>query len=370
MPTAISKLVSEDKRSSKKLIFSATFIAIIVNILIMLLVLLSARFIANNLLHEPRSYYSLLAIGLVLPFISISGILRGYFFGKQRMFPHVLSNVLEDVTRLISIILFTPMFLLKGLEFAVAFLILSNIISELTSIIILFFFLPKKFKLSKKDITPNISDVKDILGISLPTTGSRLIGTIGMFFEPIILTYFLIKLGYSNQYILNEYGILNGYVMPLILLPSFFTGAISQALLPIVSKGYANKNFKYVKTKIKQAIFFSLLIGIPATIIFVLVPQIPLKLIFATDQGIKYIKILAPICLLHYIQAPLTSSLQAIGKSKEAMKDTLIGMILRTVILIICCYLKLGIYSLIIASSINIIYVTIYHIIKVKKYLY
>ena len=158
--------------------------------------------------------------------------------------------------------------------------------------------------------------------------------------------------------------------MPLILLPSFFTGAISQALLPIVSKGYANKNFKYVKTKIKQAIFFSLLIGIPATIIFVLVPQIPLKLIFATDQGIKYIKILAPICLLHYIQAPLTSSLQAIGKSKEAMKDTLIGMILRTVILIICCYLKLGIYSLIIASSINIIYVTIYHIIKVKKYLY
>ncbi len=370
MPTAISKLVSEDKRSSKKLIFSATFIAIIVNILIMLLVLLSARFIANNLLHEPRSYYSLLAIGLVLPFISISGILRGYFFGKQRMFPHVLSNVLEDVTRLISIILFTPMFLLKGLEFAVAFLILSNIISELTSIIILFFFLPKKFKLSKKDITPNISDVKDILGISLPTTGSRLIGTIGMFFEPIILTYFLIKLGYSNQYILNEYGILNGYVMPLILLPSFFTGAISQALLPIVSKGYANKNFKYVKTKIKQAIFFSLLIGIPATIIFVLVPQIPLKLIFATDQGINYIKILAPICLLHYIQAPLTSSLQAIGKSKEAMKDTLIGMILRTVILIICCYLKLGIYSLIIASSINIIYVTIYHIIKVKKYLY
>lgn len=370
MPTAISKLVSEDKRSSKKLIFSATFIAIIVNILIMLLVLLSARFIANNLLHEPRSYYSILAIGLVLPFISISGILRGYFFGKQRMFPHVLSNVLEDVTRLISIILFTPMFLLKGLEFAVAFLILSNIISELTSIIILFFFLPKKFKLSKKDITPNVSDVKDILGISLPTTGSRLIGTIGMFFEPIILTYFLIKLGYSNQYILNEYGILNGYVMPLILLPSFFTGAISQALLPIVSKGYANKNFKYVKTKIKQAIFFSLLIGIPATIIFVLVPQIPLKLIFATDQGIKYIKILAPICLLHYIQAPLTSSLQAIGKSKEAMKDTLIGMILRTVILIICCYLKLGIYSLIIASSINIIYVTIYHIIKVKKYLY
>ena len=188
-----------------------------------------------------------------------------------------------------------------------------------------------------------------------------------MFFEPIILTYFLIKSGFSNQYILNEYGILNGYVMPLILLPSFVTGAISQALLPIVSNGYANKHYKYTRNKIKQAIFISLLIGIPATIIFVLIPEIPLKLIFNTNEGITYIKVLAPICLLHYIQSPLTTSLQAMGKSNSAMMGTLVGMILRTIVLIICCLFKLGIYSLIIASCINILYVTIHHIIEVKK---
>ena len=367
LPTAISKLVSEDKRNNKKLIFSSLFLIIIINLIVMLFIFLSAKFISNNLLHESRTYYSIIAIALVLPFISISGILRGYFFGKQRMFPHVLSNVLEDVTRLISIILFTPFFLLRGLEFAVSFLILSNIISELTSILILFFFLPKNFKLYKKDITPSMSNIKDILDISLPTTGSRLIGTTGMFFEPIILTYFLIKSGFSNQYILNEYGILNGYVMPLILLPSFFTGAISQALLPIVSNGYANKHYKYTRNKIKQAIFISLLIGIPATLIFTIIPEIPLKLIFNTNQGITYIKILAPICLLHYIQAPLTTSLQAMGKSNSAMFGTLIGMILRTIVLIICCLFKLGIFSLIIASSINILFVTIHHIIEVRK---
>ncbi len=370
LPTAISKLVSEDKRNNKKLVFSGVLISIIINIIIMSIILLSGRFIANNLLHEPRSYYSIIAIGLVLPFISISGILRGYFFGKQKMIPHVISNITEDITRLISIIIFTPLFLMKGLEYAVSFLILSNIISELTSIIILFFFLPKNFKLVKKDITPNLNNIKDILEISLPTTGSRLIGTIGAFFEPIILTFFLVKAGFSNQYILTEYGVLNGYVMPLILLPSFFTGAISQALLPIVSQGYSNKKYKYVKNKIKQALFFSLLIGIPATLIFVLIPDIPLKLIFNTNQGINYIKILAPICLLHYIQAPLTSTLQAIGKSNNAMIGTLIGMILRTICLIVCCNMGLGLWSLVIASSINIIYVTIHHIIDVRKYIY
>ena len=368
MPTAISKLVSEDKRNNKKLVFSAVAIAIIINILIMLTILISGRFIADNLLHEPRSYYSIIAIGLVLPFISISSILRGYFFGKQKMIPHVVSNITEDITRLISIILFTPLFLMKGLEYAVAFLILSNIISELTSIIILFFFLPKNFKLNKNDITPNLSNIKDILEISLPTTGSRLIGTIGAFFEPIILTFFLLKTGFTNQYILTEYGVLNGYVMPLILLPSFFTGAISQALLPIVSQGYSNKKYEYVRNKIKQALFFSLLIGIPATLIFTFIPEIPLKLIFNTNEGINYIKVLAPICLLHYIQSPLTSTLQAIGKSHTAMLGTLVGMILRTVCLIVCCNMGLGLWSLVIASSVNIIYVTIHHIIEVKKY--
>lgn len=368
MPTAISKLVSEDKRNNKKLVFSAVAIAIIINILIMLTILISGRFIADNLLHEPRSYYSIIAIGLVLPFISISSILRGYFFGKQKMIPHVVSNITEDITRLISIILFTPLFLMKGLEYAVAFLILSNIISELTSIIILFFFLPKNFKLNKNDITPNLSNIKDILEISLPTTGSRLIGTIGAFFEPIILTFFLLKTGFTNQYILTEYGVLNGYVMPLILLPSFFTGAISQALLPIVSQGYSNKKYEYVRNKIKQALFFSLLIGIPATLIFTFIPEIPLKLIFNTNEGINYIRVLAPICLLHYIQSPLTSTLQAIGKSHTAMLGTLVGMILRTVCLIVCCNMGLGLWSLVIASSVNIIYVTIHHIVDVRKY--
>lgn len=370
MPTAISKLVSENKRNNKKIIFSATFVAICINILTLIIILLSARFIANTLLKESRTYYSIIAIGIVLPFISISNIIRGYFFGKQKMIPHVLSNIVEDLVRLLSIIVFVPMFILKGLEFAVAFLILSNVISELTSIVILFFFLPKNFKLNKCDLKPSIDNIKEIINISLPTTGSRLIGTIGMFFEPIILTSVLIKLGYSNNFIVTEYGILNGYVMPLLLLPSFFTYAISQALLPVVSNSFVNHKKDYIKKKIKQAIFFSLLIGIPSTIIFIFIPEIPLQLIFNTTQGVSYIKFLAIIFLLHYIQAPLTSVLQAIGKAKSAMKGTLMGMILRTIALIILCYLNIGLWGLVIASSINIICVTIHHIIMVRKYIY
>lgn len=366
-PIAVSKLVAEDNHNNKNLVFSLIPVSMIINILILVFLFFASPFIANNLLHESRSYYGLLCMGFVLPFISISSILRGYFFGKERMIPHVVSNVLEDIIRLITLFLGIPIFLKSGIEYAVAFVVLSNIISETTSIIVLFFFLPKHFKLSKKDFIPHINSMKEIFAISIPSTGSRLIGSIGYFLEPIILTTTLLHAGYSNQFIVTEYGIISGYVMPLLLLPSFFTGAISQALLPIVSKSYSKGKKLYTKSKIRQAIFFSLLVGIPATVIFLWIPEIPLRIIYNTEEGLGYIKVLAPICLLHYIQAPLTSSLQAMGKAKEAMLGTLGGMILRTLLLYFACTLKIGMWGLVIATASNIIYVTIHQYRHVKK---
>lgn len=368
-PIAISKIVAENKTKSKNLIFSIIPISLFINLLIIIFMIFASHFIANNLLHEPRSYYALICTGLVLPFISISSILRGYFFGKQKMIPHVVSNVTEDIVRLIILVIGIPIFLTKGIEIAVAFIVLSNIFSELTSIFVLFFFIPKHFKLEKEDFIPHKNNIKNILSISIPTTGSRLIGNIGHFLEPIILTTLLLKTGYTNNFIIREYGIINGYVMPLILLPSFFTSAISQALIPIVSNNYSNNNLKYTKNKIKQACYISLLIGIPSTLLFELFPHFLLKFIYNTTEGISYIRILAPICLLHYIQAPITSSLQAMGKAKDGMKGTLIGMITRTIVLAVLCLFKIGLWGLILAIGFNIIFVTIYDYKKVKKYL-
>ena len=366
-PVAISKIVAEENRNNKNLVFSIIPISLIINIIIMIFTILVSGYISENLLHDKRSYYALISIGFVLPFISISSILRGYFFGKQNMIPHIVSNITEDIVRLISLIIGIPIFIRLGLEYAVAFVVLTNIISEITSILVLFFFLPKNFKITKKDLKPHISNIKEVFGIGLPTTASRLIGIIGYVFEPIILTYCLLKQGYSNNYIVNEYGIINGFIMPLILIPSFFTMAISQALIPNISGPYSRKHYKYVKNKIRLAIILSLLIGVPATIIFEIAPEIPMKLIYNNLSGIKYIKILAPIALLHYIQSPLTASLQAMGKAKEAMNGTLIGTIARIITLYGLCQLHIGLWGLIFSSAINIIVVTTHQYLHTKK---
>ena len=366
-PVAISKLVAEEKGNNKNLVFSVIPISLLLNIIIIIILFFSSSYISTNLLNEPRSYYALICIGLVLPFISISSILRGYFFGKQKMLPHVLSNITEDIVRLIALIIGIPIFLSKGLEYAVAFVVLVNIISEFTSILILFFFVPKNFKLTKDDLKPNKNSIKTVFSIGIPTTASRIIGSIGAFLEPIILTYVLIGIGYKNNYIVTEYGIISGYIMPLILIPSFFTLAISQALIPNISKAHSHGHYKYVKDKIKLAIFLSLLIGIPATILFELFPSVPMKLIYNLDEGTEYLKVLAPIALMHYIQAPLTASLQAMGKAKEAMRGTLIGTVVRTISLFCFSYLHIGLWGLIIASSLNILCTTFHQYKCVKK---
>ena len=368
-PIAISKLVAEEKSNNKNLIFSIIPISLIINLLIIIVLLFTAKYIGINLLHEKRSIDGIKCIGFVLPFISISSILRGYFFGKQRMIPHIISNIIEDIIRLITLVIGIPIFLKKGVNSVISFIILSNIISELTSILVLFFFLPKHFKIKKEDIIPKKKNITNILNISIPTTSSRIIGNIGYFLEPIIITYFLLKSGYSNSYIIKEYGIINGYVMPILLLPSFFTLAISQALIPIVSKSYSNNNIEYTKKKINQGILFSIIIGIPCTIIFILLPTLPLKLIYNTTNGYKYIRLMAPICFLYYFQSPLSSSLQAMGYSKDSMIGTIIGVSIKLITLIILCNLKIGMYPLVVSTCINIIVVTLFDYIKVKKHL-
>lgn len=368
VPTAITKMVSERNKSSKKIVIPITYIILIYNILLIILLFIISPILANNLLHSSDLYYPLISIGITLPFIAVSSIIKGYFFGKERVFPCTLSNVIEQIVRLILTVLIVGNMMQYGLTTAITFVVLINILSEGFSIIVLLFFLPKE-KIIKEDFHKDNKIIREILGISIPTTTARMIGSITYFFEPIILTNILKYVHYSNDYITLEYGIINGYVYPLLLLPSFFTLAISSAILPVVSNSYSRGNILHTKKKIKEAIIFSLLIGIPSTLIFIFIPDVPLKLVYNTNLGLEYIKVTAPFFLLHYIQAPLTSSLNGMGYSKEAMKGTLYGGIIKLLSLTILCYLKIGLWSLIISSILNILTVTIHHLYYTNKYL-
>lgn len=365
LTTALNVLISSKKYNIKNIMITSLLISLSIDTIIIIFLSIYAKSIAINLLHNEIFYLPLLSMGYVLPFITISNIFRSYYFSKERMLPHVISNVLEDLIKLILIACFIKFFISNS-TLTLTFIILTNILSELSSIIIFIFCFPK-FQISKDDMKINKKNTKALLNIAIPTTISKLIGSITYFLEPIILTYVLTKVGYSNNFIVSEYGIINGYALPILLLPSFLTNAISQALIPSISSSYCNKNYKELNRRINQAITISLTLGIFFTIVFISFGDLILNIMYKTNKGSNYIKLLAPIFIFHYIEHPLLSTLQAMNKAKINMKISIINMFIRTAILGTLCSLRIKLYGLIISLALNIIFTCFYSWYKIRR---
>lgn len=367
IPISISKLVSENKGRSIRILTSATFLILSINFLLILIIFLTKDFIATNLLKEPLASPILMAFALTLPFVSISAVLKGYFAGKQNMVPHATSNILEQIVRLIIIVTILPILMKKSVMYAVLGLILLTILSEISSIIVFLFFLPKHINY-KTNLLPSKKHTKDILNISLPTVSSRIIGNIGYFLEPIILTNLLLFSGYTNAYILREYGTYNAYSLALLTMPGFFIAAISTSLLPEISKFHGERNSSMVKRRIKQSLLFALLIGTFFSFIIFTFRDKLLFTLYNTTNGSDYIKILAPFFVLFYLEGVLTSALQALGHAKITMNITLWGVILKLLVMAILSLCHIGIYSLVIAEIINILFVVLINFKYLKIY--
>ena len=369
-PVAISKLVATPNRSSKKIIFSIIPVSIIFNIFTILILFLISKPLATIFLKEERLIYPIICIGFTLPFIGLSSIIKGYFWGKQRMLPYILSNISEQILRLSILIICIPKCIEISIELTISVIILVNILSESFSIIVMLLGLPKGVKIKKEDIKPNTREIKDVLNISIPSTSSKIIGSLAHFFEPIILTNILLYVGYTSDYIITEYGVINGYVLGLLLIPQFFTQSISTALIPELSKYFSLGNKKKCIIRIKQIVALSLLIGLVSTTVICLFPKYFLNIIYNTNLGINYIKVLAPFMLMYFIDMPLSNSLQALDKSKESMYITVGSSAIKLLVITIFSFFQIGMYSLIISIIISLSFSTICYIKSIKKVLY
>lgn len=366
-PLAISSIIAKGEKTGKNIASSIIPISIILNIFLILIVVLSANFLSNNLLHNKEAYYPLLACSLVLPFISIASIIRGYFFGKQQMMPHTISNIIEQLFKLFIVIIVLPKLIKHGIIFAVTGYILISIISETISIIVFLLYLPKGFSIKKEDLKPDIGTIKDVLKIGIPSVSSRIIGNIGYFFEPIILTNLLLLNGFSNEYIISNYAIYNAYVIGLLVVPTYLLGAVATALLPELSKNI--NNIKKVKRIFYKVLTFSLIFGIGANIFLFFFSDEILSIVFNTTSGYTYIKFLCPFFILYYLEAPLSIVLTAFNKTKIVMRTTTIGIVFKLITLSILCFCNIGIYALIISEIVDILIVVLLNYKETQKIL-
>ncbi|MBR4230845.1 MAG: oligosaccharide flippase family protein [Bacilli bacterium] len=365
MPTTIATLIAQKK--DLKILNSAAIIIILLNTITILVMHITAPLIANNLLKEPNSYYLLIAMSYTLPFASLACILKGYFYGIQKNVPHVISNIVEQLIRLTIVILLLPKLVKISYIHAAVGLILTSVITEFASIIVFILSMRKNDVINLFKVKLNTFYFKDILDLSIPNVTSKIIGNVCYFFEPIILTNLLLYKGYSNDFILTEYGAYNAYAISTLTIPSFFITAIALALIPEISKHLKNKNYYLIKKRLNQAMMLAIILGSVFSIIINIFRNPILSFLYNTTIGAKYIKILAPFFILFYLEAIFSSFMQAINKTKTILVITILASIIKVISLIVLILKDFGSYSLLIAEIINII-ITVFLYYKYSKY--
>ncbi|OZM57831.1 stage V sporulation protein B [Lottiidibacillus patelloidae] len=378
LPVAISKLVAEaeamgDKRKVKRILVVSLSITIILSIIFTSGMILLAPFLAKTMLTDARTYYPLIAISPIVPIVAISAVLRGYFQGMQNMRPSAYSQVIEQVVRITLVAVLTKAFLPYGIEFAAAGAMFSVVLGELASLVymITMFKLKKRVKVRRnffKQLAKGKETFQSLMAVALPTTGSRLIGSLSYFFEPIAVAQSLAIAGIATSIATKQYGELAGFAVPLLFLPTFITYSISTSLVPAISEAKAQKKYILIEHRLQQAMRLALISGgISFVVLYVFAVPI-MDLMYNAPKVAVYVEVLAPFFIFLYFQGPLQATLQALELAKAAMINSLIGAVVRILaIFALTSRPDLGIMGAALALGLGIVLVTLLHFATVVK---
>ena len=364
-PISISKISAEEKYDNKSLLKSAYFVGSIISIILIIILILTSNLIALSL-HNKLLVPAILSISAIIPFVMISSVQRGFLHGKEDMLPASITNVTEEIIKIILILFLLPIAISKSDITSVIFLILFNVVTESSNILFMQKAISKNY-ISNKKGKVNKKIIKEILSISIPTTSVRLIASIGFFLEPIILTNTLLSSGYSPNYITMEYGIINSYIVPLLSIPSFFSISIASALLPNITKAYANKKYDEFNKKLLKLMFLSMLVGAVCLTIILIFPNEILKLVYNVNFGINYIYLIGPFFLILYMQPTLSVALQAMNKTNKLFLTSTISVIIKYSTLYVLGKIGFGMNALIFAMIAGIVTTTSLVLIIVLK---
>src|SRR5699024_4504584 len=250
---------------------------------------------------------------------------------------------------------------------------ISVILGEFISLLYMMYHFKQKktFKLRHK-IMPYLKSsqntLNELFSIALPSIGSRMIGSISHFLEPILVSQSLLIAGVSGTIATKQYGELTGYVLPLLFLPTFITNSLSIALVPSIAEAEAKKSEQLIHYRIHQSIRISFASGAIATIVLFLFAETILSYMYGTANASHFLVLMAPFFILLYIQSPLQAALQALDLATPAMWNSMFGTIVKYVVLfLLASNPEFGIIGAAIAMCIAVVLVTLLHLASLKK---
>jgi stage V sporulation protein B len=351
LPTAISRMVSErvsvgDYKGAHKVFITAFRVLLVIGVVTTVIMLLVAKPIAASV-KVPEAWISLMMIAPALLFVSILSAYRGYFQGLQMMAPTAVSQLIEQVIKLVAGLWLANLLLPYGVEWGAAGALIGVTVSEIAAV--LFVMLVYQFKRrslkEKRDTLPNTpfqekrSIGMDLLVIALPIAlGGCIMPAIGAVDMAIVVNS-LISIGYTPEAAKASFGILTGFVNPLINMPAVLSLALCMSLVPAISAARVQNDQALVSKRSAMGLKLSLLVGLPSAVgIFILARPI-MQLLYHNgltskemDIGVSLLQILAVGVLFLTLVQTMTGILQGAGHQFWPLFNLGIGAVVKMVL--------------------------------------
>lgn len=333
IPLAISKMVSEkisignhnDAQNTFKIALITLFLS---GIIVSLILFNNTSFIVDRFFADKRV---LTVFQICIPSIfvvSVASAFRGYFQGLQNMIPSAISQVCEQFLRVIVGFSLSLKLLNKGVEWAAAGLATGMLCGEILGlgVIMIQYFLEKNKRItgSNKNQQSSISIFWNLLTLSLPVTGSRLMSTGLSALEAVIIPRQLQIAGYTSRIATSLFGQISGTAMTLLTFPSVFTFALSTSLVPAISEAIIRKDYALAQNRCSDAIRYTIILGLPCVIVLYSFSE-TLTSIFKSSEVSNVLKVLAIGGVFLYLQQTTTGILQGLGKTYLPLIHTTIS---------------------------------------------
>ncbi|GEA33332.1 putative polysaccharide biosynthesis protein [Clostridium diolis] len=374
VPVAISKMISEknatnDIYGSFEVMKESAILMTIIGTGTTLALFFFAKPIVLFLKWDPKAYYSLIGISFAPIVISFVTIFRGFFQGLQNMTPSAISQIIEQIGRVIFGVGLAVFLLPRGIEYSAggaAFGATAGAVLGGAYLYSNYKRVKKRYAIKKIKSNPEI--LNTILKIAIPISLGTTVSSIMNLIDSILVPQKLLDAGFTNVQSTVLYAQLTGKASVIVNIPLTLSMAICTSLIPIIAENFILKKQKGLKGKIDASMKMASVIAIPCTFGLFFLAEPVMKFIFpGRFEGIEILKYLSLTIPFIIITQTTTAILQGTGHYIKPVINLLIGCLIKIVLTWVLVPMQMfNIYGAVLASFGAYLTVSILNIMMMK----
>lgn len=295
-----------------------------------LLLFTAAPWIGSVWLNDTRTVLSLRVLALTLAPIAVCACLGGYFTAVRRVAKTAAVGIGVQFLRIGFCAYLLTLWLPDGVEMTCLALVLGGALSELCGLLLTVgaYLIDRRQHLmarsSRCEDMGEADSTRKLLGITVPVTLSACLRSGLLTLQHILIPRGLKQSGASWEAALTSYGVLHSMVLPVVLFPSAFISSFSGLLVPEVAESVARGDSERVSRLagriITPALIFSFgVAGIMACFGYELG-----EAIYGSREAGRYIRILAPLIPIMYVDSSVDAFLKGMGEQVYSMNVNII----------------------------------------------